>query len=240
MAQGAFLLTYKLVVDPEQTGGTTYVDATHAFVSQPGDIVKMNIYGVITNADGTPAESATSGILVACMSFLKSTNGMAGNLSAGLTVTNFGGIASNAGTVVDLNADGSMDVGMNSLAAADMGAFAAVSRDAPNPIFGNNLLLGTLTFTAADVAGDTTIYSRPRAATSGTMAARNSLNQWRLNGTRMVAGAATGTDPENLVWTNPVISGSSVTISLVPEPTTLALLGMGIIGLLAFAGRRRF
>jgi hypothetical protein len=227
-------LTYQLEIDPTSPG---YMDATNAQVLAAGDLVKINVYGVVTTTDGTLGDAATSGVKVANIEFLKSVTGLKGNLSAALAQS-FKGTASNPGVIADLNGDGSMDIGTSSLAAATVGSFAAVSTAGTDPIFGNKLLLGTLTFTASELGENTTIYSLPRGATTGTTAAKNALNQWRLNGTAASAGAATGADFEHLTWTNPVVSGSSVTIHGVPEPSTIVLLGLGALALV-FVRRRK-
>jgi hypothetical protein len=231
-------IVYTLQVSDVQTPGTTRVDATHATVERAGDVVNFDVWGVITTGDAAAplANPATSGVLVCNLSFLK-TGGMAGNLAATLS-SQLAGTASSNGIQADLNGDGSMDVGSNLLTNAATGFFTGTSTGGTNPIFGNQILLGTLSFTAGDLAaGPTTINARARGST-GAAAGANSLQQFRLDGTNVLAGKGTGT-PDAFVFTNPVIfSGAAVTVSPVPEPSTIILLGMGALALV-FIRRRK-
>jgi hypothetical protein len=252
-AQAHFMLDVEAgTATPGQAGGKT--------ATTTGGVVTMSIYGLF---QGTSA-SATNYLIANVASWFHSSNGgLLGDLTAAHNSTY--DHAGQDGTQYDVDSDGDLDIGasfdtdsfFNGGTGAQTGtvkfghrdgtitAAVAATLDANAPATGNDYayaLIGTLTFTPiSPSAGQATTVQELRYvnATGGNT---NGGEQAQDLG----VGAGTGANIGNgrFVWngsagpTSSVLQGAGIVITVVPEPATLVLAGLGALGL-SFVGLRR-
>lgn len=193
------------------TGGGTVVDEKHVQNVVVGSVVTFSIYGQATGNDGS---TANDGVLSFAGSLLSNGGTVLGNLSAARDATFLGTGGSN-GLAQDLDADGDLDVGSNT-PSASANFFSPRATGAPTPVFGPQVLVGTATFTVS-AAGltETSVNFRPRVASTA--------GSWFEDGSQITSSAFT--------------AGAPVSVAAgIPEPTSLALVGLAGLGMLA---RRR-
>jgi hypothetical protein len=219
----AALLTIAVEVN---RGSSGYWDATHVWVL-PGQTVTLDVYAIFGGANGNNADD---GIFGTVMGALKSSaGGMLGNLSfTPAAVVSQSGFQ--AGTPKDLDADTDLDIG-NTPDQAQNHADWIVLMSGANTLApagaGDRLLVGTATFTA--FAGDTLWWRtdigwvyRNKTGLSG------KTNAFKVDGSLYTLQ---GNDAQ--------LAATSASIMLIPEPSTLALLGLaGLAGLALFRRRR--
>jgi hypothetical protein len=210
-----------------QVNGVAAADPRAVTVAQ-GDVVSYDIFATVTGTNGVDDEGfqAINGAI------RSSTGGLLGNLSNSL-VAPFNGNGSSAGAAIDVDSDGDLDISGPNQALA--GSYfnprnsAGFSTDGVRVGEGETFKIATGTFTVTGNDGTTVVdYLQHKTSTGA-----NNL-AW---GTFLIDGNNGGTSPRNPVNT-PISTagGITVTASAIPEPTGLALAGLGTLGLLA---RRR-
>jgi len=216
-----------LVVDLVPTGGTgdALINGKTVTVGTAGDVIHFNIVATVSGADA----AANEGMQTAFGSAVSTpgSGGAQGNFSAAVPVSPFNGANSFGGTVQDLNGLPGLDVGSNNAASsADWIELRSNSSTAGTGASDTStFLLGTIDFTvtAAPGAGSTTTLSwLPRAGGATTAG-----GIWTQDG--QVANNTTGTLAGH---GGSYTGGSAVSIVAAPEPGSLALLGLGGLGLL--------
>jgi len=210
-----------LIYDLRAVGGTnvTVVDSHTVNVTAVGAVVNLQLWATVTGADNVANDGFISGggsIIGASTGLLK------GNMSAGTNVEPFiNAIGDQVGTPVDLNSDGYLDLGSTSNTASAP-YFMAVSDGSPTPAYGTvanpSFMLGTFTYTVA--AGPqnstTTLTFAPRIKKT------SSPHQVMMDGGLV---SYNGNDAA-------VSVSGPINLSMVPEPATMALLGLGGLGML--------
>ena len=199
-----------LIIDVRAVGSTGGVVVHNSklidvYTASPGATVTCNVFAVVTGQD---ADTSNDGILSFAGSFLTTDvmgNGAYhGNLVARRAATMMGTGGSN-GFVQDLDGDGDLDVGSNNNSSANS-FFSARSSTAPDPVFGHETLVATLTLTMTQVIGfgDTWLNFRPRIA--------GTAGSWFEDGTQITSSN--------------FFSGPAVVTLVDPEPTSASLLGL--------------
>jgi hypothetical protein len=240
----AAAIIYDFRAIPTGTTGATVDGPKAVTVTAPTGVVKLQLWGMITNTDGN---NATEGFRATHMS-LTSPGSLRGNYSPGALVAPFNGLGATPGVAADLDADGDMDLGdlretggditkyfvPNAGAAAlfwadvPAGGKAAETRGGTNY---SSFLLGTFdySFTGGDVLGATTqLTVRPRTKLDG-LASSRLVNDYNHDGQRY---SLNGNDPN-------IVAGPPVAVTVIPEPSTIALVSVGLLGLALAARRRR-
>jgi hypothetical protein len=217
-----------VIIDVRATAvnGVPTVDQK-AVTAAPGDVVTFQLFATVTGTNGVDDE----GIQAINGSIRSSTGGLLGNTSSTL-IAPFNQSGSSAGATIDVDSDGDLDVSGPNQALA--GSFynprsAAMTTDGTRSGESETFLLSGGTFTVTGSEGTTVLdYLQHRTSTGANNFA------W---GTFLVDGNGGGTSPRNAANTPITTSGGvTITASAVPEPTGLALAGLGSLGLLA---RRR-
>lgn len=190
----------------------------------PGDVVTLGLFVNVSGTNGLDDE----GLQAINGAIRSSTGGLLGNL-AGQLVAPFNGSGSQVGTPIDIDSDGDLDV-TGSNPNLSTGFFigrnaAGFSTDGQRLGEGETFLACNATFTVGAGADGSTVvdWLQHRTATGG-----NNL-AW---GTFLVDGNNGGTTPSNPTNT-PISTTGGVTLQVVPEPSGLALAGLGVLGLLA-------
>jgi len=216
-----------LVVDLVPTGGTggTQVNGSSVKVGAAGDVIHFNVVATVSGTDGTSNESMQTAFGSA-VSTLTGGGSAIGNFSAAVPLSPYNGTNSAGGTVQDLNGQAGLDVGSNNAASsADWVAFRSNSPTAGTGASDTStFVLGTIDWTVSSVpsTGSTQLVWQPRAG--GTTAAGG---VWVQDGA--TANNTTGTLPGH---GQSYTAGPGVTVTATPEPGSLALLGLGGLGLL--------
>jgi len=216
------------------TGSATVANTGLVQNAHTGDTVTFNLYAVLHGAQ------ANDGIIQVVANLKSGNGGILGDLNA--TVANaFKGTGFANGVQTDSDGDTDKDIGSEN--AFGQGAsdattgntyFAAVSPNALTlgPVTGTpdangdiKQLLGTAVFTITGGAGSTTLQMFPHLKTDGTTSARNNQRFVDAGTTSQVNGTGGAL--------NAPFDFSTVTVTAAPEPGSLALLGIGAVGLLA-------
>jgi len=204
-----------LSISLQRTGSTGPVNA--------GDTLTLNVVATVTGSDGTSNEWLQS-VFGSIMS-TPGANGPVGDFSTFTAAAPFNGTVQ-IGTVQDLNGLPGLDVGSIDKAsssayiqarASSMTQGAAASGDV------QTFTVGSVTFhvNSAGSGGSTSLVWVPRTGTNDV--ASNVAALWREDGVDNTA---------NKNPTNSSYSGVPLTITSTPEPGSLALLGLGGLGLL--------
>jgi len=207
-----------MVIDVRATsvnGSSAGVD-TKLANANVGDVVTFGVFAQISGTNGVNDETITN-----TQGSFSSVGGLLGNMTNTATATLSASGYSN-GTVQDFDSDGDLDVG--STATVSAGKF--IGRAAPPAPGTTNLnpntseiQVATLTFTVTGGSGTAQINFIPRGGSA--------TQVWNEDAVGTVKNNSNGG----------VFSvGSPVTVGSVPEPTTIGLLGLASVGLLA---RRR-
>jgi hypothetical protein len=218
-----------VIIDVRATtvNGVPVADAK-SVTAGPGDVVAFNIFANVSGSNGVDDEG-----FQAINGAVKSgAGGLLGDITVGL-VSPFNGTGSSAGTRIDIDSDGDLDVsGPNPNLAGgyfnprDAAGFAT---DGTRVGEGEAFLIGTASFLVAPGGTGSTVvdYLQHRTATGA-----NNL-AW---GTFLIDGNNGGTTPSNATNTPITTTGGVTVSSVVPEPASMAGLGLVSLGLLA---RRR-
>jgi hypothetical protein len=253
-ANAALTVDNRLTVDMSisKINGVTQTAGLKSATVNVGDVLTLVVKGLVTNANGVNSSNDSDGLPAviddamqsAFIAQLKSTGTIHGNMG-GMSVGGlFKGTGYQVGTVQDVDGDGDLDIGSAyadpSLAsdptaesqnmfgprASEMKlpSTAADAEFATNPITFTNL--GTLTFTVTGVGSGTTLLNAVSRIQSN---ANAQAAVFRSDGVN-VDMTGTVADPKAFGV------GSAVQLTAVPEPASLGLLGLGLLGL---AARRR-
>lgn len=223
----AAVLTYDLrIAESGNSAGVTRTGAKSITVTAVGDVVAFEVYGLLDSAT-----AAADGISSAGGSVRSAAGGLLGSLSTVAVQSTFNGIGNSSGTAQDLDADTDIDVG-GTTTNSNPAYVKFVTGNGANPVAGSELLLGTLSFTVTslDELG-TSVNFVPSVLTTGTGTSRL-YHQFTVDGTAYTNNGNSATGTGN----NSVTAGTAVGISVVPEPASLAVLGLGGLTLL---GRKR-
>jgi hypothetical protein len=149
------------------------------------------------------------------------------------------------GTIRDVDADGDLDLGSTRGADASASFYGPAADTTGNNYIGGPIVGGTMTVhigtlsvkvpSAGSTSQSASMHVIPRYKSSTTI-----QDYWKQGG---VAYTGTGSGTALGAGTGLVQYGPDVNITVatvdIPEPTTLALLGMGALGLLGFVWRRK-
>ena len=200
-----------LTVDVRATDGSKIVD-----VSSVGQVVTLGIWATVTGKNGNPTQDTLQDVFG---SFLSSETGPAsidGNLAA-VNLPVFTANGSQPGDIQDLNGDGNLDVGSNSVNTPRNEYFDARSGSPTGSTSGNAIVVGgsvefeigllKYTVTSLNQGGETDISFRPEPV-SITLGAVWSEDNTGKNGQTGIyqAGAP-------LVLTDPAIAAAPVAVS---------------------------
>ncbi|MGD0384474.1 MAG: PEP-CTERM sorting domain-containing protein [Thermoguttaceae bacterium] len=191
--------------------------------------IVFDVYAKIYESDGvTLASATTSSLTDAYMRFtsVEGTAGLMGNMSTptlGATWSALGGLGT------EQNYDGNADWEWGGAAPPTNTPGGYYYAATLTPPAGNSFLLGTITWTptTATAGGVDTIQVVPYIRNSNS----TGYDSYALDGT---------TWTNQNVNNNPggISSGTALTLTVVPEPATLILLGMGVLSLLFFRRRK--
>jgi len=210
-------LTYDLRAALSSNVNNPIVDGKNVTVNQASGTITFNVFAVVVAPDN--GNALDEGFVAGNGNFL-STGPTHGNLVAARGPL-YLGTGGSDGTVQDLDGDGDLDVGgTNTTGAANF--FNPRVGTAPTPIMGSSQLVGTVVMTLTGGLGATTVNFQVKPGNPlGTA-------QWIENGVSTIAGS--GNPPAVFQ------AGSPVNLNSVPEPTTIGLIGLAGLGMLA---RRR-
>jgi len=212
LAQGA---DASLSISLQPTSG----DPTNVHVN---DVLQFNVVATVLAA--TPDGTANEGVqtVIGSLTSTPGANGPVGNFSA-FSPSGAFAATGQTGLVQDLNGLPCLDVGSNDKVAPDnyvagRAASMQVGASADTATF----VLGTVSFTITNAGsgGSTSLQWVPRTDASSNPLSTAAV--WRENG-----GAKTPTSAGTGGY-----SGQALTVGAVPEPGSLALLGLGGLGLL--------
>jgi len=217
-----------LTVDVRAADGSKSIE-----LSNIGQVVNLQVWAEITDPQNQPTED---GLQDLAGSFLGTNVGpgpVAGNLAATL-VSPFNYIASQNGTVQDLNGDGNLDVGSNNNSSVTNFFYARsqfLETSSSGTIVGNALEfeIGTLTYTVTHLnyGGETDINFRPRGPAADTIAAVWQEDGQGLNDTTgtFTAGApfVVTAPPAKLVFTTQPVSTTIGTTIDAPNGVAVAV-----------------
>jgi MYXO-CTERM domain-containing protein len=217
------------------------IPASKDVTVEAGNTVTMSIFAQVsgTNAANDDTVQSVAGNIV-------STGGLLGNLSAAPTNTgsglfNFRGNGAQNGATQDLDADGDLDVGtpMNNQNVTQFFNARSNGPVTPGTVLSASqaeVLIGRVTFTVgAGADGETFVNFVNRVENNGTPATEGAV--WFQDGGFDGDGNVQSVNPFNPTVAGAVFDrGSAVRLSVIPEPTGLALAGVAGLGLLA---RRR-
>jgi hypothetical protein len=166
------------------TGSTVVLDAKHVTPGGAGDVINFEIWGLVPGHD---ADATNDGILSFAGSLLSSDVGTGSTHGPLLAVRDprFTANSSSNGTQTDLDGDGDLDVGSNNDVDAASGFFIGRASTAPDPVIGNQLLIGTASLTMGQVnpLGLTNVNFRYRGSVNGDQSIASWLEdgQWHFH-----------------------------------------------------------
>lgn len=200
--------------------------------ANPGVPVNLEVWAIVT---GAVSNAGLEGFANGYGSLLSNTGGASGNFTAFLRNAAFDGSGSQTGALQDLDADGDLDIGSNATKnTSDLNALlsgsnliflrsdagTAVTAGGVGVVDGQSFLLGTTTWTPSGTSGVASLNWRVPTFSSGLQ--REAL--WQED------------DLARNDTNGSFSAGLPVNLSVVPEPSTVMLIGLGAVGLLV---RRR-
>jgi len=213
-------LTYDLRAALSSNPNNVVVDGKNVNVTQASGTITFNVFAVVVASDN--GNALDEGFVAGNGNFLSTGASVKGNLAA-LRGPLYLGTGGSDGTIQDLDNDGDLDVGgTNTTGAANF--FNPRVGTAPTPIMGASQLVGTVTMslTGGTLSGNTLVNFQVKPGNPlGTA-------QWIENGVSTIANGTTAifqAGPDVVLHT-----------TIVPEPTTIGLIGLAGLGMLA---RRR-
>ena len=194
----------------------------------PAQTIDFDLYAVVTGLNATIDETFQQGLTK-----LLTTGAIRGNFELIVLNPTFAVVGSLPGPLVDLDADGDIDIGSNSTTATTGYIFprasaqqgAGVGVDLPGATAGREFLWGTVRLNISNVTpADTQTaanFAVPSGLTGANAAARGTWNQ--------DAGAAENGSNSALLSV-----GAPVLLTVVPEPSAFGMVLLGAMGLVGF------
>jgi len=229
----AALITFKLVPTSVTNGGSI-VGGNVTIPATAGTVVTFDVIASIADPDGNHANNGFGQQQSSLLSTEAASTGLFGNIASVTTSnvgdTNSGGLSQDLDGHAQDNEVGSnnVSVGTNyftNVMTATPFVFGTGS-GAPNSTTDFNL--GTTTWTAGSnlTDGNTTAISMAMRVATGNISSANTV-KYSIDGTNHAEKGSNA---------NIATSGFTITVAAVPEPTSVGLLGLGAMGLIA---RRR-
>ena len=191
-----------------------------------GSTLTLGVFAHVSGTDGVNNETINS-----VYGLLNSIGDIRGNLSGGVFAP-FTDSGSQNGSVVDWDSDGDLDIGLSPTSSSAAGKFFARNGTAGGyaaltPISSNSgeVQVGQFVFTVTDTIGTETTINFVRRSNNGANVAAAAL--WFEDGSTVAK------NPTNSPFS---VSAQGVVVAVIPEPSTLGLMAIGTLGLLA---RRR-